>query len=130
MFVAVSAFTDIDASTKINATPKYWLGGHSTRQSRAQTLGQFAPATQATIRPDYFNGLETVTDAEITGNEWYGIMDPRTVDTMRYGWLEGAQGPQVGRTIDFDTDDLKVKVTLNFGYRAVDFRGFYKNPGA
>jgi len=129
-FVAVSRFTDIDAVAKINASPKFWLGGATTREDRAKALGLFNPSTASNVRPEYFDAMTNVTDAEITGNEWYCVMDPATVDTMRYGWLEGAQGPQVGREADFDTDDLKVKVTLNFGYRAVDFRGFYKNPGA
>lgn len=130
MLQRFGAHTDIDGSTKLNVQMRYMLGSTATRLARAKTLGAYSPTAQTDVRPDYFNGIMNVTDAELTGNAWYGIADPAFVDTMRYGWLDGAQGPQVSEDADFDTDNIKVRVVLNFGYRAVDYRGFDKNPGA
>ena len=130
MFQRFGAHTDIDGSTKLNIQPRYMLGGTATRLARTKALGDWMPTAVAEARPEYFNGLTNVTDAELTGNAWYTIADSSSVDTMRYGWLEGAPGPQVSDSADFDSDNIKVRVVLNFGFRAVDYRGFDKNPGA
>lgn len=73
---------------------------------------------------------ELVVDAEITGNTWYLFASPSAAPVAVYGYVGGAEGPQVRSERDFDTQAVKVAAGLDFAVGAVDFRGGFKNPGA
>jgi hypothetical protein len=38
--------------------------------------------------------------------------------------------PSVAETIDWETDAMKLKVRLDYGVQAIDWRAGYKNAGA
>lgn len=42
----------------------------------------------------------------------------------------GQSGPTARSEIDFDTLAVKLRVGLDWGYGAIDFRGGYTNAGA
>lgn len=60
---------------------------------------------------------------------WYLWADPAMVDTIEYAYLQGEEGPQIETEEGFDVDGLKVKVRHNFGVKALDWRGLYRNAG-
>ena len=45
-------------------------------------------------------------------------------------YLEGQQGAYIETRNGFDVDDVEIKCRLDFGAKAIDWRGLYKNPGA
>lgn len=52
------------------------------------------------------------------------------IDTVHWGYLRGEAGPTIQSTVDFDTDGMKLKVSHNFGAKAVEWRGMAKSAGA
>lgn len=60
---------------------------------------------------------------------WYGVADPSTIDTIEYAYLEGHEGVFTETKAGFEVDGLQVKCRHVFGAKAIDFRGFHKNPG-
>ena len=51
-------------------------------------------------------------------------------DTIEYAYLEGQQGAYIETRNGFDVDGVEIKCRLDFGAKAIDWRGLYKNPGA
>ena len=45
-------------------------------------------------------------------------------------YLEGQQGAYIETRNGFDVDGVEIKCRLDFGAKAIDWRGLYKNPGA
>ncbi|MFD2032775.1 hypothetical protein ACFSKM_25670 [Ancylobacter dichloromethanicus] len=58
------------------------------------------------------------------------MADPAAAPCLVYGYVSGAEGPQIRTEIDFDTRAVKVAAGLDFGCGVIDFRGLYKNEGA
>ena len=52
------------------------------------------------------------------------------LDTIEYAYLEGQQGAYIETRNGFDVDGVEIKCRLDFGAKAIDWRGLYKNPGA
>ena len=49
---------------------------------------------------------------------------PRCLDA-----LEGQEGVFIETRMGFDVDGVEIKARLDFGAKAIDWRGLYKNPG-
>uniref|UniRef100_UPI0010AA5769 phage major capsid protein n=1 Tax=Paracoccus aeridis TaxID=1966466 RepID=UPI0010AA5769 len=45
-------------------------------------------------------------------------------------YLEGQQGAYIETRNGFDVDGVEIKCRLDFGAKAIDWRGLYKNPSA
>ncbi|SIS76252.1 phage portal protein [Phaeovulum vinaykumarii] len=61
---------------------------------------------------------------------WYLAASPNQIDTIEYAYLEGQQGAYIETRNGFDVDGVEIKCRLDFGAKAIDWRGLYKNPGA
>ena len=128
---AVQAFrmqTGLDGA-RLNIGPKFLVVGPALETAARQQLAQINPVQvdQANI---WANVLTLIVDAEIAGNRWHLIADPAQVPSLVYGYVGGAQGPQVKTETDFDTQSVKVRAGLDFAAGAIDFRGLYLNSGA
>ena len=51
------------------------------------------------------------------------------IDTIEYAFLEGQEGVFIETRMGFDVDGVEIKARLDFGAKAIDWRGLYKNPG-
>ena len=60
---------------------------------------------------------------------WYLYADPVTAPVYVYGYLNGAEGPQVTTGPVSGVDGVEVSVIFDFGVGAIDWRGGYFNPG-
>jgi phage head maturation protease len=90
-------------------------------------IGQSNPAV---INP-FHGSLEIVVDATLTSpSAWYLIASPSVIDTMEVAFLDGAQNPVVEQQQGWNTDGIEYKVRLDFGVKAWDYRGIFKNAGA
>ena len=54
---------------------------------------------------------------------------PTAIDTIEYAFLEGQDGVFIETRMGFDVDGVEIKARLDFGAKAIDWRGLYKNPG-
>lgn len=116
---------------KLNLAPRYLLTGPAYETIAWQyASAQYTPATAATTNP--FRGVyEPIVDANITGNNWYLFADPGVAPVYAYGFLNGAEGPQVRTTNPPSTDGaVQIDVWMDFACGAMDFRGGWFNAGA
>jgi len=125
---ALRKMTGLDGM-KLNIQPKFLVCGPDTELSARQVLAAITPSKAGDVNP-WAGQLELVVDANITGNRWHVLADPMQVPSLVYGYVQGAEGPQIQTEIDFDTRGVRVRAGLDFGCGAIDFRGLYLNEGA
>ena len=116
---------------KLNLMPQILLTGPAYYTDAQQISStSYVPTTQSNINP--FTGmLQPVGDANITGNNWYLFADPASAPVFIYGYLNGAEGPQVRTTNPPSTDGaVQIDVWMDFGVGAIDWRGGWFNAGA
>lgn len=65
-----------------------------------------------------------------SATSWYLIADPGTIPVVEYAFLNGQEGLYTEQEVDFNTDNLNIKVRTDFAATIEEFRGIYKNPGA
>jgi len=125
----------LDGVTPLNIAPRFLIVPVAKRVTAIQytNVPNIVVAKQSDYNP-FAGQLEVIADANLdtaSTTAWYLAADPMAVPTVEYAYLEGAQGPQVERVENpDDTLGLKVKAWLDFGAKAIDWRGLYKNPGA
>jgi phage major head subunit gpT-like protein len=125
----------LDGVTPLNIAPRFLIVPVAKRVTAIQFTN--VPNIVVTKQSDFnpFAGqLEVIADANLdtaSTTAWFLAADPMAVPTVEYAYLEGAQGPQVERVENpDDTLGMKIKAWLDFGAKAIDWRGLYKNPGA
>ena len=118
----------------LNINPSMIVAGPAKQTEIEQLLSVNLLATQiSNVNP--FNGggltrLAPVIDAYITDNAWYLYSDPVAAPTFVYGYVGGYAGPRFALDQPFRVDGLQLKVSEDFGFGAVDWRGAYRNAGA
>jgi len=61
---------------------------------------------------------------------WYLFASSAQIPMVKMVTLDGMRGPTIQVKEDFDTDGIKIKCKYFIGGTPLDYRGFYKNPGA
>ena len=112
----------------LNLAPRFLVVGPDTELAARQVLAAITAAKAGDVNP-WAGTMELVVDANITGASWYVVADPAAAPSLVYGYVSGAEGPQIRTEIDFDTRAVKVAAGLDFGCGVIDFRGLYKNEG-
>ncbi|QJP14335.1 peptidase [Starkeya sp. ORNL1] len=112
----------------LNLVPRFLVVGPDTELRGRQVLAAITAAKSGDVNP-WAGTMELVIDGNITGTYWYIMADPATAPSIVYGYVSGAEGPQIRTEIDFDTRAVKVAAGLDFGCGAIDFRGLYQNAG-
>lgn len=103
--------------------------------ARQLASGQFSAVVPGSVNP-YASQYDVIVEPRLqlgsgaSSTAWYVLASPGSIDTIHYGYLEGEAGPRIAQDIDFDTDGVKIKVTHNFGAKAIDYRGMTKSAGA
>lgn len=110
----------------LNLQPAFLVVGPSQEVAARQLLATIL-ATKATDVNVWSGFAELIVDAEITDGRWYLFSAPGSAPVVVYGYVGGAEGPQVRTERDFDTQAVKVAAGLDFAAGAVDFRGAYLN---
>jgi hypothetical protein len=86
------------------------------------------PANSGSVNP-YVGLLQPVVEPLIPNNRWYLFAEPPTTPVFVYGYLNGAEGPQVTTGPVSGVDGVEVSVIFDFGVGAIDWRGAWFNPG-
>ena len=118
----------------INVQPKFLLVPAAietvAQQYVTQTNIVFAKASD--YNP-FANTLQVVAEPRLDANSlisWYLAADPAQIDTIEYAYLEGQEGVYLESRVGFDVDGVELKARLDFAAKAIDWRGFWKIPGA
>ena len=91
----------------------------------------YVAATQSD--QNQFGGLRVVVEPRLdiaNDKSWYLIADSSMIDTVEYAYLSGNSGVYLESRVGFDVDGVELKARLDFGAKAIDYRGMYKNVGA
>lgn len=113
----------------LNLQPAYLVVGPAREVAARQLLTAIMATKSADVNV-WAGFAELIVDAEITDNRWYIFASPGSAPVVVFGYVGGAEGPQVRTERDFDTQAVKVAAGLDFAAGAVDFRGAYSNAGA
>jgi hypothetical protein len=104
------------------------LVGPALELSALKLTAAIAPAASANVNP-YVGLLQPVVEPLISANRWYLFAEPPTTPVYVYGYLNGAEGPQVTTGPVSGIDGIEVSVIFDFGVGAIDWRGAWFNPG-
>ena len=70
----------------------------------------------------------------VSETAWYLAASPNQIDTLEYAYLEGEQCAYNETCNGFDVAGAgagaEIKCRLDFGAKAIDLHGLYRNPGA
>lgn len=113
----------------LNLIPRFLLTGNAYRISAQKILTAVQSTVSTEVNP-FSNAMTQVTEARITGNKWFLIADPATIDTIEYSYLEGEEGVFIEQRMGFEVDGIQIKGRLDFAAKAIDYRGMVYNPGA
>lgn len=122
-----------DAANKpLNLSFRYFLGA----QKYGPAIKRLLTSVSATKTGDvniYQNAVDPIIEnrlkPETGAAPWFLTVDPGRWDTIEYAYLEGEEGLYTEERVGFEVDGIEVKGRLDFGAKAIDWRGLYKNPG-
>ncbi|GGG48049.1 hypothetical protein GCM10008026_31630 [Chelatococcus composti] len=99
----------------------------------AQKLLASVTATKTGDVNVYQNAMDLIIEQRLKPASgtvpWFMAVDPAQWDTIEYAYLEGEEGLYTEERMGFEVDGIEIKGRLDFGAKAIDYRGFYKNPG-
>ncbi|MEG9884410.1 MAG: hypothetical protein V6Z86_07315 [Hyphomicrobiales bacterium] len=126
--------TGLDQKTVLNIRPAYLIIPAALELQAEQLLAQnLAPAASANVVPKSIRTLAPIAEPcldAVNAKDWYLAASPNQIDTIEYAYLEGQQGAYIETRNDFDVDGVEIKCRLDFGAKAIDWRGLFKTSGA
>jgi hypothetical protein len=100
-----------------------------SQELAARQLTVAVQATQASNANVYAGFIQPLVEPLIPANRWYLFAEPAATPVYVYGYLNGAEGPQVTTGPVSSVDGVEVSVLFDFGVGAIDWRGAWFNPG-
>lgn len=121
----------LDGKSYLNITPRYLVVGPDQELLAYQfTSTNYVPAKSADINVQFITSLVVIVDPRITDNRWFLVAAPGAQDTLEYAFLEGEGELFTENRYGFDVDGMEIKARMVFGAHVLEYRSFYKNPGA
>lgn len=111
----------------LGAAMRLLVGPNQELSARQLTVS--VAATQSSNANVYAGFIQPLVEPLIASNRWYLFADPLATPVYVYGYLNGAEGPQVTTGPVSGVDGVEVSVIFDFGVGAIDFRGAWFNPG-
>lgn len=122
----------LDGTHFVNVQPRYLVVPAALETVADQFVSTNLQADSVGNINVFAGRLQVISEPRLDANSataWYLWADPAMIDTIEYAYLQGEEGPQIETEEGFDVDGLKIKVRHNFGVKALDWRGMYKNAG-
>ncbi|MGP1684661.1 MAG: phage major capsid protein, partial [Giesbergeria sp.] len=95
----------------------------------------YAPATMADVNEFRAGGrtavepiVEPLLD-EVSTAAWYMAARSGQIDTVEYAYVDGSEGVRTETFASEDIDGVKVRATLDFAAKVIDWRGVVKANG-
>ncbi|MCC6389138.1 MAG: peptidase U37 [Bryobacterales bacterium] len=124
----------LDGVTTLNTQARYLAVPVVLQLTAFQLIAaNLAPAQSANVVPEYIRALTPIAEPRLDGastTAWYLFASPDQIDTIEYAYLEGQDGVYIETRQGFDVDGVEIKARLDFGAKAIDWRGMQKNAGA
>ncbi|KJS40390.1 MAG: hypothetical protein VR70_05845 [Rhodospirillaceae bacterium BRH_c57] len=127
----------LDGESILNLTPRFLLASASRETDVEKLLSALVvPGTQADVIPASMRSLVPVIEPRLellsggSATAFYLVADSSQIDTVEYCYLEGQEGVYIETRMGFDVDGVEVKARLDFGAKAIDWRGMQKHTGA
>lgn len=124
----------LDGVTVLNVQPRYLVVPVALQLAAFQMIApNLAPAKSADLVPDYIRALTPIAEPRLDAastTAWYLFASPDQIDTIEYAYLEGQDGVYIETRQGFDVDGVEIKARLDFGAKAIDWRGLQKNVGS
>lgn len=124
----------LDGITVLNVQPRYLVVPVALQLTAFQMIApNLAPAKSADLVPDYIRALTPIAEPRLDAastTAWYLFASPDQIDTIEYAYLEGQDGVYIETRQGFDVDGVEIKARLDFGAKAIDWRGLQKNAGS
>ncbi|MCX7298804.1 MAG: peptidase U37 [Rhodobacterales bacterium] len=131
---AMALQTGFDKKTVLNIRPAFLIVPAALELKAEQLVAQnLVPADSTKVVPQSIRTLSPISEPRLDAaspTAWYLAANPNQIDTIEYAYLEGQQGAYVETRNGFDVDGVEIKCRLDFGAKAIDWRGLYRNPGA
>ena len=131
---AMAKQTGLDKKTVLNVRPAFLIVPASLELKAEQLVAQnLVPAATSSVVLQSIRTLAPISEPRLDAaseTAWYLAASPNQIDTIEYAYLEGQQGAYIETRNGFDVDGVEIKCRLDFGAKAIDWRGLYKNPGA
>jgi hypothetical protein len=131
---AMAKQTGLDKKTVLNVRPAFLIVPATLELKAEQLVAQnLVPAQSGNVVPQSIRTLAPISEPRLDAaseTAWYLAASPNQIDTIEYAYLEGQQGAYIETRIGFDVDGVEIKCRLDFGAKAIDWRGLYKNAGA
>lgn len=131
---AMAKQTGLDKKTVLNVRPAFLIVPASLELKAEQLVAQnLVPAATSSVVPQSIRTLAPISEPRLDASSetaWYLAASPNQIDTIEYAYLEGQQGAYIETRNGFDVDGVEIKCRLDFGAKAIEWRGLYKNPGA
>lgn len=117
----------------LNITPAFWIGPVALRFDAMQLVKSAVDVGANNAATNVFQNLLTVvSDAQLDAvdpDAYYFATAPGFIDTIEVAFLNGVDTPYIETQPGFEVDGITYKVRSEFGVKALDYRGLYKNPG-
>jgi len=131
---AMALQTGFDKKTVLNIRPAFLIVPAALELKAEQMVAQnLVPADSTKVVPQSIRTLSPISEPRLDAaspTAWYLAASPNQIDTIEYAYLEGQQGAYIETRNGFDVDGVEIKCRLDFGAKAIDWRGLYRNPGA
>lgn len=121
----------IGSEKPINIEPRILLVPAALETDAEKLLAQITAATADTVNP-FAGRLELAVDPRLdddSATRWYVFADPSAAPVLEHAYLQEEEGPRVTMREGFEVDGLEMRVRLDFGAGAVDYRGAFRNDG-
>ncbi|KQO23489.1 prohead protease/major capsid protein fusion protein [Acidovorax sp. Leaf78] len=127
---------DLDGKTQLNLAPAYLIVPSDLEQAAYQfTSSNYAPATMADVNEFRAGGrtavepiVEPLLD-EVSAAAWFMAARSGQIDTVEYAYVDGSEGVRTETFASEDIDGVKVRATLDFAAKVIDWRGLAKANG-
>lgn len=127
---------DLDGKTQLNLAPAYLIVPSDLEQAAYTfTSSNYTPTNMADVNEFRAGGrtavepiVEPLLD-EVSTASWYMAARSGQIDTVEYAYVDGSEGVRTETFASEDIDGVKVRATLDFAAKVIDWRGVAKANG-
>lgn len=116
----------------IDILPRHMVVPVALETKAEQFLGATVPQLDDNVNP--FKGkLSPISEPRLdkySQAAWYIMASTDQLDMIEIARLAGEEGPMISSRDGFEVDGMQIKIRYDFAAKVLDWRGFYKNPGA
>lgn len=116
----------------LNILPKYLLTPAAVETAAKKYLATNIIPTKSSDTNVYAPDLTLLVEPRLdvaSATAYYLVADPSQIDTIELAYLQGQRGVYMETRQGFDVEGVELKARLDVGAKAIDHRGFWKNPG-